>query len=87
MNENQLKVWNSICHFLQELNDKSQFKELAETAGDILTKIENSNDLDKNVRMVKDFLNDISDRVYFGGYYEEVTASNICLRDLEKVNL
>lgn len=84
MNEAQQNVWNMTCQFIQEIHERTHFEELAEAAEEVLEKIKDS---PNKVKIVKDFLNSIINRVYFKWNYEEVTAASICLRDLEKVNL
>lgn len=85
MTDKQLKVWNSVYHFLYELIEKSEFERLVIAAKNTLKEIENNPE--NKVEIVKKFLNNIINRVYYFGYYEETTAAKICLKELEEVNL
>lgn len=85
MTDKQLKVWNLVYHFLYELIEKSEFERLVIAAKNTLKEIENNPE--NKVEIVKKFLNNIINRVYYFGYYEETTAAKICLKELEEVNL
>ena len=85
MTDKQLKAWNLTHYFLQELVEKSQFDRLVEAAKNTLKEI-GSNPANK-VEIVKKLLNNIVNRAYYFGYYEETMAAKICLKELEEVNL